>query len=143
MRSQTEFGSEERMKGCCFILHPWYLRLNGVQALALDNCGIDLNGGEVEPEDFAVFQPIQPDPVGDAHVVLAEFENGRGGRAVHEMDPPKRAGTVDVESAHPVAGNAIQIIIAPGDGQANQLDELFVGASEVLAESKQALAMLA
>ena len=53
-----------------------------------------------------VFQVIQPDPIGNARIVVAQLEDGCRRRAVQEMDSPRRACAVDIESANPMAGSS-------------------------------------
>ena len=59
------------------------------------------------------------------------------------MNAAHVSGPVDVEAAHTIAGDAIQVVVAPRKRQKDQVNELFVAAGQVLAQSEKSLAVLA
>src|SRR5262245_13015337 len=70
-------------------------------------------------------------------IVAAEFEFGDRRRAVHEVDAPALAVALNVETAHAVAGNAIEIVLTSRKRQANQPDQFLAAAGEVLAQAEE------
>src|SRR6266496_1319749 len=98
---------------------------------------------QIHPLFVTIGHIRQANPVQHARIVAADLEFGNRRRAVHEMNSAALAVALDVESAHPMTRNSIEIVFAAGKGEADQLDHLLPATCEVLAEAEKPQAMLA
>ena len=69
------------------------------------------------------------------------ISNTGGGGAVEKVNTANRPRPLDEEPAHPMAGQAINVVIAAGKRKASQLDESLTAAGKVPAQTQQPLAM--
>jgi len=77
----------------------------------------------------------------NARFIPAEVERGAGGGAVHEVKASAHALAQEVEAADAMAGDPIEIVVAACERHVHETDELFLAPGEVLAQTKQPLAM--
>ncbi len=117
---------------------------HGLQTLAGRRNGcVHFHRGKIKPVAFAVLQRIQPYPMDDARVILAQFESGNRWCAIHEVHASHIAGPLEIKSPHPIAWDAIEFVITPAEGQTNQLDQLLLATRQMPAQPKETLTVLA
>jgi hypothetical protein len=87
----------------------------------------------------AVLKAGKADPVEHARLIAADFENGCRGSAIQEVDSAKLSLSFDEETANPMAGNAIEVIISAAKWKASDLDQAFMPTCQVPAQTEKSL----